>query len=960
MCQTAGKQGKQSIRNDLDTGVDEHRMAIMDAAAPVSILKTKVYMPPPHGNLVLRPRLLQRLAHALAHPLTLICAPAGFGKTTLIADFRRHCGQPGGFVDLAGLPNGIADARFAWLSLEERDNDPAPFVTYLIAALQQIQPLVGQTVLQLLQTPNPPAPMSLLPALLNELAALPPDALVVLILDDYHVIGDSRVHDLIAFFVEHLPAQVRLVLTSRSDPPLPLSRWRVRGQLCEVRAADLRFTGAEIAEFFQQATGLPLLPEQVAVLERQTEGWIAALQLAAISLHGGHNADALVNAVRGSQRYIMDYLVDEVLQQQPRHIQRFLLATSILERFCAPLCDAILAGDPALAEEHSAAATLNTLEQANLFLIPLDDERRWFRYHHLFSAFLRSLIAAEDQERLRALHRRAALWFAGEKLVPEAIEHALAAHAYDEAAQLIGEIAAEIWMRGDIRGLDGWLERLPRDVLLSHPGLCIVKASTALLSGPLQAVEPWLQAAEARMAAVPAPDAPRWRSEILAIRANLSSFRGDIEQTIALCQSALAEIEDNQPVLRAAVLQALGFAHRLAGNVAQASAIFIEIAEICRRAGDSFWMADALNNLIVTYLTAGRLQAAAATARELLARLVDGTGQLLPIAGTTCLLLSEILLEWNDLAGAEEYLERGLSLGEQAGNIDTLLIGHFRRALVRQAQGDGAAALAAIREAREVARRFEVPHAEVYTAALQARIWLAQGQLALAEQGAQGYLASQGGAHGRVLEAEEMVLACVYLAQGRTDVALTVLDPLLPPAQAAGRMGVVLRVQLLRALVLHAQGRDDEAIATLEQSIVMAEPEGYMRIFVDEGTLLQPLLALCLRRREACSPAARRSRVRAYIEQILAALSGKSGPQDERPFVPHAAAPAQAGWVEPLSERELEVLRLIDSGLTNQEIARKLTVQVSTVKKHINRVFAKLAATHRAQAVARARELSLL
>lgn len=917
-------------------------------------------MPSPYGNLVMRPRLLQRLADALAHPLSLICAPAGFGKTTLIADFRRQCGQPEGIGEFRWLPDGIADARFAWLSLEERDSDLARFVTYLVAALQEIQPPIGQTVLQLLQTPNPPAPMSLLPALLNELAALPPDELLVLILDDYHVISDGRVHDLIAFFVEHLPAHVRLVITSRSDPPLPLSRWRLRGQLSEVRAADLRFTGAEIAAFFQQATGLPLLPEQVAVLEAQTEGWIAALQLAAISLQGGHSADALVNAVRGSQRYIMDYLVDEVLQQQPRHIQRFLLATSILERFCAPLCDAILAGDPALAEEHSAAAMLNTLERANLFLIPLDDERRWFRYHHLFSVFLRSLIAAGDQDQMRALHRRAAMWFAGEKLVPEAIEHALAAHTYDEAAQLIGEIAAEIWMRGDIRGLDGWLKRLPRDVLLAYPGLCIVKASTALLSGPLQAVEPWLQAAEDRMAAFPTPEAPRWRSEILAIRANLTSFRGDIEQTIALCQRALAEVEDSRPVLRAAVLQALGFAHRLAGNVAQASAIFIEIAEICRRAGDSFWMADALNNLVVTYLTAGRLQAAAATARELLALLVDGTGQLLPVAGTTCLLLSEILLEWNDLAGAEAYLQQGLSLGEQAGNMDTLLIGHFRLALVRQAQGDGAAALTAIREARELARRFEVPHAEVYTGALQARIWLAQGQLALAEQWAQGYLSSQSAAHGRIREAEEMVLARVYLAQGRADEALGVLDSLLQPAQAAGRMGVVLRVQLLRSLVLHAQGRDGEAVAALEQSIAMAEPEGYVRTFVDEGTLLQPLLALCLRRREIPSPVVRQSRVRAHMEQILAAISRKGGPQDERPFVPHAAAPAQAGWVEPLSERELEVLRLIDSGLTNQEIARKLTVQVSTVKKHINRLFAKLAATHRAQAVARARELSLL
>jgi LuxR family maltose regulon positive regulatory protein len=547
------------------------------------ILATKLYIPPPRPEVVPRPCLVERLNEGLQRRLTLISAPAGFGKTTLVSEW------------VAGGGRLEPKVRVAWLSLDEGDNDLTCFLAYLVAALQTLAPNIGAGVLAVLQSPQPPPPESILTALLNEITAVPDH--FVLVLDDYHVIEAQLVDHALTFLLEHLPPHMHLVIATREDPPLPLARLRVRGQLAELRAADLRFTPAEVAEFLNQVMGLNLSAEDIAALETRTEGWIAGLQLAALSMQGHKDATSFIKSFTGSHHFVLDYLVEEVLHQQPASVQTFLLRTSILDRLCGPLCDAVILNPSTPGQE-----TLEYLERANLFIVPLDDERRWYRYHHLFGGFLRqrlhqnsALSTGDEKGGVDELHIRASVWYEDNGLEIEAFHHAAAAHDVERAARLVEGKGMPLHFRGAVAPVLHWLESLPAAVLDAWPSLWTTYASVALVTGQATGVEQKLQAAEAALhgaesvpSAVEGPD-DKTRDiigRIAAIRATLAATLNQVETVIAQSRRALEYLHPDNLSFRTFTIWKLGYAYHLQGDRAAAGRAYTE-AIATRRPGIS-------------------------------------------------------------------------------------------------------------------------------------------------------------------------------------------------------------------------------------------------------------------------------------------------------------------------------------------------------------------------------------
>jgi len=895
------------------------------------LLATKLNLPGPQPGQVARPRLLARLDEGLTRGLVLVCAPAGYGKTVLLTDWARRGEFP-----------------VAWLSLDAGDNDPARFWRHVVAALDRACPGTGERVASLLGPPAPTSFQGLVTALINELAA----DQVLVVLDDYHVIGAQQVHDSLAFLAEHRPAGICVVLASRSDPPLPLPRLRARGQLAEIRAAELRFTPAEAGELLQHATSA--LPDtSVAALAARTEGWAAGLRLAALSLRGHTDAAAFVAAFTGSHRYVLDYLAEEVLEGQDDQLRTFLLETSVLDRLSGPLCDAVTG-------REGSQALLEQAERAGLFLIPLDEVRGWWRYHHLFADLLRARLQQEQPGRAAQLHRSAAAWYAGHGLADDAIGHAAAAGEMLWAARIIEQHFDLVHrIRGEAATIDRWLSVLPADLVRSRPRLLLAQAHLAADSGHPAVMEPLLDAAEC------AP--PGWADEpfepasgvaasflinvpaLTALnRSYLAQLHGDAEATAAFAAQTLAESRPGERALSATAHGFLAVSEWLRGRLTEAERALASGVTGWRETTELTLIAWGYYELMLIQCAQGRLDVAALTCEQALDTLVTGDRPP-PAAGPSYAGLAEIAYQRDDLDVALRHATEAVALCRQFAYTPPLADGLATLAMIRQATGDPAGALEAITEAGQASPGpagllNQVP-------ARRARLLLAQDDLAAAARFPQesGLGPDDGPDYAR--EPGHLVLARILLAQDRAVQALALLDRLHGAAAAQDRVGSLIEIGALRALALAATGDEAGGVTALAEALLLACPQGRIRVFADEGSAMAVLLGRLITAQRAGSGFQAAAGVPLGF---LARLQRAFGPAQP------ARDPVSSGIVDPLTSREFEVLKMLAAGRSNQAIARELVVTLDTVKKHVGHVLGKLGAANRTEAVARARELSLI
>ncbi len=900
---------------------------------PATLLQTKLYRPAPRPDLVPRARLRERLVaglwtgNAFGRKLTLIAAPAGFGKTTLILDFGFS------ILDAAEPQSKIENLKSSWLALDEADNDPARFLRYLVAAIQSALPDVGRAIPPLLEIGALPALEEALVALINEIAAA--DAPVILTLDDYHLIQSAEIEHLMTLLLDHQPPNLHLVIASRVDPALPLTRLRARGQLLELRARDLRFTEAEAAAFLTQTMGLDLPPAWIAALEARTEGWIAGLQLAALSLQGHDAPAAFIQAFSGSHRYVIDYLVDEVLRHQPPDIRDFLVQTAILERLCASLCDAIL-------EDANSQAVLENLERANLFLIPLDDRRQWYRYHHLFADSLRATL---DPAQQAALHRRAAEWFAAHNLPVEAVQHARATGDLAFMAAMIERAVQQpsAWSGGQLGTLVSWLDALPDAMLDAYPALMLHVSRAFYLSGRIVQSERLLERAIQALQGRDDEAAHTLLAQADIYRGALAVIQGDPHRAIAWVEAGLTRLPETAQHARARAFDVLGTAYQHSGDVRQAERYFLQAGALAQAAGVAYLAINARCEAAQMQMLQDRLTEAAQTCEEALR--VSSTP--IPPQGLAWTFLGEIARERNELAAAEQCLQQGLALAQQGGLTDDVVMALGFLAWVKHNQGDVAGAQQLFAQFMRLIHTYQVPWLMQRAAAQQARFDLAQGRLDAARAWARAYQearAAQTVAYMR--DAEDLTLARVLLAEGEIRRAHAILETVIAEAQAAGRMRRVIEAQILAALAFHREGCMAEATRALRQAITAAAPERWLRLFLDEGDWLAAWLPHV------------RDAAPAFVDELLTRLpSAPVAPPTSAP--PPAATPLPIPG-ETLSEREMEILRLLAEGRSNQEIGQTLYIGVGTVKWYLTHLYDKLDVSNRTQAVARARELGLL
>ena len=899
-----------------------------------SLLQTKLYIPSTRSELVLRPRLIERMNEGLYQSfgleqnpfvckLTLIAAPAGFGKTTLVSDWLRQL-----------------DLSIAWLSLDEGDSELSRFLNYTIAALQKIDAGLGQTILPLLQLSEIPAPETLITLLINDIAAKTDK--IILIFDDYHVIQSLEVHKALTLLLDRLPPILHLVILSRTDPPFPLSRLRVRQQITEIRDRDLRFTEGEAAAFLNELMGLHLLPEDVATLEARTEGWIAGLQLAALSLRGREDKREFVTNFAGSHRQVIDYLSEDVLQLQDEVVQRFLLQTSILDRLSGPLCDAVTG-------QTNSRMMLETLEQANLFIVPLDDERHWYRYHHLFVDFLQIQLHYRQANQISELHGRAAAWYEDNNLIIEAVEHALLAEDYRRAGVLIEQTAEiTLWTQGQWTTLLKWLEALPNEAIYARPALSLSYAWALFTTGQWEAVDPILPAVEQAIEVVEQRAVrENMLGEVATIRACVTYEGGDMDRCLALIHQALDLLAEDNLMTRSPAKYVQGLAYFGRGNFSAARQAYRDAITYSRQADNLSIGLMATGSLMQLTLKQGQLQQAAALYRQ--ARLLGEQqgGVVLGPTGVACVHMGEVLREWNDFETAERILAEGIELCKQQMSMPEIVLeGYISLARVRHAAGDGQGAVEALEQVEEHLAELRLRSGNVQmiisqTLANRVRLWLAQGNLTAAIYWAD----EQGLKTDDDLDQDHpdnyILLARVCLAQGRADEALRVLERLSDTLADGSPPRLIIEILVLQALVQHVLDDPTQATNTLAQALVLAEPEGYVRLFVDEGEPMRQLL----------QQVAARSVWPDYVSKLLAAFSVVA--EDE---TQNASPPL----VEPLSERELSILRLIAAGLSNREIADELYLSINTIKWYTSHIYGKLGVKKRAEAVDQAHDLGIL
>jgi LuxR family maltose regulon positive regulatory protein len=910
---------------------------------PAPVLATKLYVPPPRPRAVPRPHLLQRLDEGLLPgcKLILVAAPAGFGKTTLVSEWIAACEKRKPAV------------RSAWLSLDKGDNEPARFLTYMVAALQTIAAGIGEGALAALQSPQPPPTEPILTTLLNEIATISDS--FILVLDDYHVIDSQLVDQSLAFLVEHQPPRMHLVIATREDPHLPLARLRARGQLTELRAADLRFTPAEAAEFLNQVMGLNLSVEDIAALETRTEGWIAGLQLAALSMQGRGDIGRFIQAFTGSHRFVLDYLVEEVLQRQPEGIHSFLLKTAILDRLSGSLCDAVTG-------REDGKGMLETLERGNLFIIPLDDQRQWYRYHPLFAEVLQARLLDGQPDQVFSLHQRASEWYEHNGSAVDAIRHALAAKDFERAAILVELAVPE--MRRNRQGATvtelGWLKALPDELVLFRPVLCVDYAYALFGGGELEAVEARLRDAErwldttvntAGMVVVDEEEFRRLPGMIALLRAAQALGRGDMPEAAKNARRVLDLTPEDAHLMLGGAASVLGLAAWASGDLEVARQMTADGIANVWLAG---YISSAIGGAIVLadiQIAQGRLHEAMTTYEQGLQWATQPGAPVLRGAADMYVGMSDLHREHNDLKTATQHLITSQTLGELAGLPQNPYRWRAAMARIREAQGNTDEALNLLDQAECLYDGNFSPNVRP-VATRKVRVWVAQGRLDEALDWAREQGLSVENELSYLREFDHITLARVLLAGYQSDRAegsisgvVRLLERLLKAAEEREGKGSVIEILVLQAIAYHAQGDLPAALKPLQKALTLAEPEGYARMFLDEGSSMMQLL------REASA----RGIMPDYTGKLLAAFEAEQRKSEGKPDLP----PAQP-LIEPLSPRELEVLGLIAQGLTNQEIGKRLFLALDTVKGHNRRIYDKLQVQRRTEAIARARELGLL
>ncbi len=912
-------------------------MTTLDNAGP--LLETKLYVPRLRRGLVARPRLIERMGRGAESRLTLISAPAGFGKSTLVAEW------------LAAAPTSGPSA--AWLSLDRADNQPAIFWAYLVAAVQTVAPGVGARALSLLQEPQPPAIETILTSLLNELGAVPDD--LVLVLDDYHVIDAQDINDAMTYLLEHLPHHIHLVITTRADPALPLARLRARGELVEIRAADLRFTPQEAAAYLNEAMGLDLAAGDVAALEGRTEGWIAALQLAALSIQGRDDVAGFIAGFAGDDRYIVDYLVEEVLHRQPERVRSFLLETSILTRMTGPLCDAVTGQD-------GGKAALEALDRGNLFLVPLDGRRQWYRYHQLFADVLRARLLDERPELAPKLHRRASVWLEHNGDRSEAIRHAFAGEDFERAADLVELAIPALFQKDQAATVRRWLEALPDELLRVRPVLSVAYAATLLDGGEIESVEERLRDAErwldttadrpgepgapaTAMVVVDHAEFRRLPGSIALYRAARAMAVGDVTGTMTHARRALDLVGEDDQLGRGAAAGLLGLVAWASGDLEAAHRSYAKSMANLQEAGDVSSVIGGATVQADIRTAQGRLRDALRTFERGLQLATEHGAPALRGAADMHVGMSELCRERNDLKAASRHLLAGRELGDENGLPQYPYRSRVAAARIRQAEGDLDCALELLEEAEPLYAGNYSPDVRP-VAADKARVWIAQGNLSAAWGWAREHGVAGADELSYLHEFEHATLARLLLAQGMRDraddslaAAAGLTERLLAAADDGGRMGSAIDILVVQALARHARDDVAGALDSLARAVTLAEPEGYVRAFIDEGPPMAALLKLAAKERKAPG----------YVRRLLAAAVTVEG-----------QTPVDQPLVEPLSERELVVLRLLESELDGPEIARELTVSLATVRTHTRSIYAKLGVNSRRAAVSRAAELGLL
>jgi LuxR family transcriptional regulator, maltose regulon positive regulatory protein len=915
----------------------EPEVTTPDNAGP--LLETKLYVPRLRRGLVARPRLIERMYRGAESKLTLISAPAGFGKSTLVAEW------------LAAAPAGERSA--AWLSLDQADNQPGSFWTYLIAALQTVAPGVGARALSLQQEPQPPPIATILTTLLNELGAVPDD--IVLVLDDYHVIDAQDINDAMTFLLDHLPHHIHLVVTTRADPALPLARLRARGELVEIRAADLRFTPEEAAAYLNEVMGLDLDASDVAALEVRTEGWIAALQLAALSMQGRDDVAGFIAGFAGDDRYIVDYLVEEVLHRQPEQVRSFLLETSILARMTGPLCDAVTGQD-------GGKAALEALDRGNLFLVPLDDRRRWYRYHQLFADVLRARLLDERPELAPKLHRRACEWFEGHGDRSEAIRHAMAGGDVARAADLVELAIPAMFQKDQAATVRRWLEALPDELIRARPVLSVAYAATLLDGGKIDGVEARLRDAErwldatadkpeesgapaTAMVVVDEEEFRRLPGSIALYRAARAMAIGDVTGAMTHARRALDLVGEDDQLGRGAAAGLLGLVAWASGDLEAAHRSYAESMANLQEAGDVSSVIGGATVQADIRTAQGRLRDAMRAFERGLQLATEHGAPALRGAADMHTGMSELCRERNDLEAASRHLLAGRELGDENGLPQYPYRSRVAAARIRQAEGDLDGALELLEEAEPLYASNYSPDVRP-VAAGKARVWVAQGNLSAAWGWAREHGVAAADDLSYLHEFEHATLARLLLAQGMRDraddriaAAAELTERLLAAAEDGGRHGSAIDILVVQALARHARDDPAGALTSLARAVALAEPEGYVRVFIDEGPPMLALLKLAAKERKAP----------AHVRRLLAASVTAEG-----------QTPVGQPLIEPLSERELEVLRLLGSELGGPDIARELVVSPNTVRTHTKSIYAKLGVNSRRAAVRRAAELGLL
>jgi LuxR family transcriptional regulator, maltose regulon positive regulatory protein len=919
-------------------GASLQGMRHLDERGPmIELLTTKLFIPRPRKNLVCRPRLVDRLNSGLDRKLTLIAAPAGFGKTTLLSEW------------IPQSPRCVT-----WFSLDEGDDDPVKFWAYFIASLQGLQPEIGASVLSLLQSSQPPPMTSILTALINEITAF--KDVFAIVLDDYHIIDSQPIHEALTFLIDHLPKNMHLVITTRIDPPLPLARLRVHDDLTELRANELRFTLDETARFLKTVMGLNVSTEEVAVLEARTEGWIAGLQIAALSMQGRNDITGFIQAFSGSHRHILGYLADEVINQQSEGTLKFLLQTSLLDRLCGPLCEAVT-GD------SGGQETLQGLERANLFIIPLDDEGVWYRYHHLFGEVLRNRLTASSikgETNTAEIHRRASDWFEEAGLIDEAIHHALAAPDTERAAVLVERYSMLMMQQSKIFHFRSWLQQLPEELVQTRPRLLLAYGWSLVLTGHVMRLEQWLDSSKARRV-LASPDLPaEVLGELTLLRATLARFQRQPDRSLQLAQASLSQLSKDERGFLAGAMYTIGVAHLQKGDIDAARQAFMEAVTLGEAKGGPYMALSALDTLSDIQIRQGHLAQAMQSCQQALDMALRMGWQAMPAVGMTYIHLGRVLYEQNDLEGAAAALTNAVE--RLRGSIEQYLLaqGYMILAQVQHARGDVNGAFKTIQQGEDWFTQMQVADtgAGILLVLAEVRLWIQQGNLSSAYRWTQACEWRPEDTPLGYLQAVNLIR--IRLTQHRHEPAeaflqeaMVTADRLLAAAEAGAWWGQVIELSLLRALLCQEQRDTTGMLANLDRALTLAEPEGYVRSFLDEGEAMRlALLAYheSTRRRTSDEVDHRFPRLLAYAQKLLTVFS-----------LPTARRTIESGTiVEPLTDREQEILHLLADGFSNREIAEFLVIGLSTVKSHINSLYGKLGTHRRTQAIIIARDQGLL